>query len=338
MRHRRRGLTLLEVLAVVAIVGVLIALLLPAIQSAREAARRIRCGHNLKQIALACHVYHDQVGSFPPGNIASDDGSYSGTWWGWTSAILPSLEQTPLFDAINFAVPASDPANSTICLTLLSCYSCPSDGSSYGPRLVSWADASYSRSAIAAPTNYIACSGDTKSGTSFDRYSGDSSSLSGPEWAGWPWAVNLGCKGTFRGVFGDCSNARVVRLAEVTDGSSCTFLAGEQVISMHAFIAWPINTWTYGSTVIPLNWTTHLHEGQEELDGSDCEFGTAYEKAPHCYFNWSYTIGFRSRHPVGANFVMADSSVRFVKQSIDHRIYNALGSRAGGELITGEAF
>src|SRR5215813_4838886 len=122
MCPRRPGLTLLEVRAVVAIVGVLIALLLPAIHSAREAARRIRCGNNLKQIALACHAYHNQVGSFPPGNIASDDGSYSGTWWGWTSAILPGLEQTPLFDGINFAIPASDSANSTIRLTLLSSY------------------------------------------------------------------------------------------------------------------------------------------------------------------------------------------------------------------------
>jgi prepilin-type processing-associated H-X9-DG protein len=331
-------LTLLDVLAVIAIVGVLIALLLPAIHSAREVARRIHCGNNLKQIALACHAYHDQVGSFPPGNIAKDDGSYSGTWWGWTSAILPGLEQRPLFDAINFAVPASDSANSTIRLTLLSSYLCPSDASSHGPRLVLWADSNYSRPAIAAPTNYIACSGDTKTGTSFDRYSGDRSSLSGPEWAAWPWKVNLGCKGTFRGVVGDCSNARVVRLAQVTDGTTYTFLAGEQVISMHAFVAWPFNTWTYGSTVIPLNWMTYLHEGQEDVDGSVCEFGDAYENTPHCYLNWSYAIGFRSRHPAGANFAMTDGSVRFVKQSIDHRVYNALGSRAGSELISIEGF
>jgi prepilin-type processing-associated H-X9-DG protein len=323
---------------VLAVVGLLIALLLPAIHSAREAARRIDCANHLKQIALACHAYHDQVGSFPPGNIASDDGSYSGTWWGWTSAILPGLEQDPVFDGINFAFPASDSANSTIRLTMLQAFLCPSDSASHAVRLVPWADATYSNSVVAAPSNYVACSGDTKTGTHFDQFSGDNSSLSDPEWAGWPWAVNLGCKGTFRGVFGDCSNARVVRMAEVTDGSSSTFLVGEQVISMHAYVAWPMNTWTYGSTVIPLNWKTHLHEGDEEVDGTDCQFGNAYEKSPHCYFNWSYAIGFRSRHPWGANFAMADGSVRFVKQSIDHRIYNALGTRAASELISDDEF
>jgi prepilin-type processing-associated H-X9-DG protein len=215
---------------------------------------------------------------------------------------------------------------------------CPSDSSSQTARLVPWADATYSTSVVAAPSNYAACSGDTKTGTYFDRYSGDGSSLTGPEWAGWPWAVNLGCKGTFRGIFGDCSDGRVVRLAEVTDGTSSTFLAGEQVISMHAYVAWPINTWTYGSTVIPLNWTTNLREGEQEVDGTECKFGNAYEMTPHCYFNWSYAIGFRSRHPQGANFAMADSSVRFVKQSIDHRIYNALGTRAASELISNDGF
>src|SRR5262249_51277637 len=207
---RRPGFTLIEVLAAIAIIVVLIALLLPAVQSAREAARRLQCANNLKQIGLACQGYHDRIGSFPPGNVASDDGSYSGTWWGWASAILPDLEHGPLFDAINLAAPAAQPANATVRLTLLGGYLCPTDGTSHGLRLVPWVDAAYSSSARAAPTNYAACSGDTRTGTAFDRYSGDPTSLSGPEWQGWPWAANLGCKGTFRGVFGDCSNARVV--------------------------------------------------------------------------------------------------------------------------------
>src|SRR5262245_32952575 len=111
---RRPGITLLEVLVAVSIVAMVLALLLPAVQAAREAARRIQCADNLKQIGLACHNYHDRVGSFPPGNVASDDGSYSGTWWGWTSAILPYLEQGPLFDAIDLASPASDPVNASV--------------------------------------------------------------------------------------------------------------------------------------------------------------------------------------------------------------------------------
>jgi len=228
--------------------------------------------------------------------------------------------------------------NATVRLTLLSGFLCPSHGASRGVRLVPWVDATYSRSALATPTNYVACSGDTKTGSAYDRYSGDPSSLNGPEWEGWPWAVDLGCKGTFRGVFGDCSNARVIRMAEVTDGCSQTFLAGEQVTSMHAYVAWPVNTWTYGSTVIPLNWKTTLHDGDLDEDGTACQFGNAYEQTPHCYFNWSYAIGFRSAHPLAANFAMADGSVRFVKQSIDHRVYNALGTRGGGEVLSGNDF
>jgi prepilin-type N-terminal cleavage/methylation domain-containing protein/prepilin-type processing-associated H-X9-DG protein len=338
MKDRRSGFTLLEVLAVIAIVAILIALLVPAIQAAREAARRIACANNLKQIGLACQNYHDRIGSFPPGNVAIDDGSYSGTWWGWSSAILPDLEQGPLFDAINLAFPATDPVNSTVRQTLVDGFLCPTDGSSRGLRLIPWADATYSTSAVSAPTNYVGCSGDIKSGTVHDRFSGDPTELDGARWQGWPWAVSLGCKGTFRGIFGDCSNARVVRLAEVTDGASHTFLAGEQIVSMHAYIAWPISTWTMGSTIIPLNWDTSLHDGESDFDGSICHFGNAYEQTPHCYFNWSYTFGFRSRHPSGANFVMADGSVRFTKQSLAHPVYNAIGTRAGGEALPDDGF
>jgi prepilin-type N-terminal cleavage/methylation domain-containing protein/prepilin-type processing-associated H-X9-DG protein len=334
MSKHRPGFTLIEILVVSALIALLVALLLPAVQAAREAARRIQCANNLKQIGLACHSYHDQFGSFPPGNFAADDGSYSGTWWGWADGILPGLEQAPLFNAINFGFSSADPPNVTILQTLLSSYSCPSDSSGSALRLVPGVDASYSRSGIAAPSNYAACSGDTKTGTVFDGYSGDTTSLSGPEWAGWPWAATLGCKGTFRGIFGDCSKGRVVRLAEVTDGSSHTFLAGEQVCSMHAYIAWPVNTWTYGSTVIPLNWETSLHAGEQEADGTVCEFGRAYEQAPHCHYNWSYAIGFRSLHPLGANFTMADGSVRFVRETMDHRIYNVLGTRAASEIVS----
>jgi prepilin-type N-terminal cleavage/methylation domain-containing protein/prepilin-type processing-associated H-X9-DG protein len=338
MRKERPGFTLIEVLVVTAVIAIVVALLLPAVQAAREAARRIQCANNLKQIGLACLNYHDQVGSFPPGNIASDDGAYIGTWWGWASGILPGLEQAPLFNAINFGFSGADAPNVTVLTTLLGSYSCPSDSSGTSVRMVPWIDSSYNKSGDAAPTNYAGCVGDTKSGTVFDLYSGDTTSLNGPEWGSWPWAVDLGCKGTFRGIFGDCSNGMVIRLAQVTDGSSQTFLAGEQVPSMNAYISWAINTWTYASTVIPLNWKTDLHQGDVDVDGSTCQFGNVYDSTPHCYFNWSYAIGFRSLHPSGANFGLADGSVRFIKQTINHRVYNALGSRAGGEVCSSTDF
>jgi prepilin-type N-terminal cleavage/methylation domain-containing protein len=99
---KRRGFTLIELLVVIAIIAVLIALLLPAVQSAREAARRAQCINNLKQIALAVHNYHDQVGSFPPGNLTVDSWQWDGPWWGWATYILPQTELGTLYNALNF--------------------------------------------------------------------------------------------------------------------------------------------------------------------------------------------------------------------------------------------
>src|SRR4051794_22157681 len=115
MRSRRGGFTLIELLVVIAIIAVLIALLLPAVQSAREAARRAQCINNLKQLGLACHNYHDIVGSFPPGAINRGDASGNNWWagvaWNWMTMILPQTEQTPLYNAINIGFNNGDPQN-----------------------------------------------------------------------------------------------------------------------------------------------------------------------------------------------------------------------------------
>src|SRR5436309_2774433 len=127
--HRnRRGFTLIELLVVIAVIALLIGLLLPSVQSAREAARRAQCVNNLKQIGLGLHNYHDRVGSFPPGNLA--DTAYIGTWWSWTSLALPELEQPALYNAINFPMSCGDPANSSALTSLVVSFGCPSDSSS----------------------------------------------------------------------------------------------------------------------------------------------------------------------------------------------------------------
>ena len=103
---RRRGFTLIELLVVIAIIAVLIGLLLPAVQAAREAARRAQCVNHLKQIALAMHNYHDVNLSFPPGSMVNDiklPGGWGGSWWPWSAKILPQMEQTALFNSINFS-------------------------------------------------------------------------------------------------------------------------------------------------------------------------------------------------------------------------------------------
>ncbi len=116
--HPGRGFTLIELLVVIAIIAILIALLLPAVQAAREAARRVQCTNNLKQIGFALHNYHDALGTFPMGYAArgkfADGHSDTAPGWGWASMILPQLEQGPLFNAANMGLAVESPQNATV--------------------------------------------------------------------------------------------------------------------------------------------------------------------------------------------------------------------------------
>ena len=126
----RRGFTLIELLVVIAIIAILVALLLPAVQQAREAARRTGTRNNLKQIALALHNYHDTHNTFPPGWIGATAGrpDVEGTaGWGWASMLLPSLDQGPLFQSIDFSLPITDPVHAPVRRLMLPVFRSPSD-------------------------------------------------------------------------------------------------------------------------------------------------------------------------------------------------------------------
>jgi prepilin-type N-terminal cleavage/methylation domain-containing protein/prepilin-type processing-associated H-X9-DG protein len=134
MSPRRRGFTLIELLVVIAIIGILIAILLPAVQAVREAARRAQCTNHLRQIGIALHNYHGANNVLPMGYAHLPTYSWGG--FGWGSSILPHMDQTPLFAAINFDLPVWTQQNTTVATTFISLYFCPSDETSADNYLV----------------------------------------------------------------------------------------------------------------------------------------------------------------------------------------------------------
>jgi len=342
---RRRGFTLIELLVVIAIIAVLIALLLPAVQSAREAARRAQCVNNLKQIGLAMHNYHDIVGSFPPGSLvnrltAPTAGGWGGAWWPWAAFILPQMEQNPLYNAINFSVGQTAasingsnfaPANTTIGVQIIATYLCPSDDSNKVFTDRRWTTISNLNGPVsAAATNYVVSVGDPRTGNpAFDQWS------SAPSTAYWL------CDGTFQGMFGDCSSGQTTNIATVTDGTSNTFLVGENSPNYNGQSCWVCGHGAWAGTHVPMNWLTKLKDGERDpTDGTVCSisFLGNITQAKFCYRNQFYIWGFKSKHPGGVNMAMADGSVKFLKQTMHPRVYNALGTRHRGEVVSADAY
>jgi len=185
----RRGFTLVELLVVIAIIGILMSLLLPAVQAAREAARRIECANNLKQMGLALQNYHDSYKSFPSGFVFPNK-----TFW--SGLLLQQMEEVPLYDTLNFSAAWTAPPNSTACATLLSVYRCPS---STAPEHLT-AQGIDDR----VPCNYLACS------------SGTAPLESGPD----PLVGRTYSDGVF------FLNSHI-RMADIIDGTSSTVAIGE---------------------------------------------------------------------------------------------------------------
>ncbi|WP_337176116.1 DUF1559 domain-containing protein [Paludisphaera sp.] len=316
-RNTRRGFTLIELLVVIAIIAVLIALLLPAVQAAREAARRMQCVNNLKQIGLAVHNYGDVVGSLPPGT----SGCCNGTWQAF---ILPYLEQTALANSYNFMNPRYvHPDNTTVTRSFINALLCPSVGLQHKP--VSGALGAFTGQLSAH--NYVANFG----ATDIDQQDvlGDS------RFAGAPF-----------GFIAPYSNAnhvaspnkgRLVTIATITDGTSNTMLASELIIIPRENELRGM-TWWADST----SFTAYLAPNSPipDMMYSDRACVPTIARPTPCANATAgpLYLAARSLHSGGVNAAMADGSVRFMKNSISLPIWRALSTTQGGEVISSDSY
>ncbi|WP_165249502.1 DUF1559 domain-containing protein [Paludisphaera soli] len=322
--RERRGFTLIELLTVLAVVGLLVALLLPAVQAAREAARRAQCGSNLRQIGLAIHGYHDAWQVLPPGYLASSPrptraatGPELGPGWGWGMLVLPFAEQRPVYDAANFDLGFGDVngdlvglrENRTVRQVGLALFLCPSGGGGDGPLEVGGG------TIAGSPGQYVASAGDLD--------------LSRPPFLGTGLLLPNGRVG----------------IGGATDGASSTLMVGERSRDV-AEAAW---SGTHGShaELVPL--CAKPGRSSEACvalmfllmgrtgPATDLISGSLPDAAPLDPRS-AGPDGFASRHPGGCQFLMGDGSVRFLKQSLAPPVFRALASRAGGEVVGADSY
>ncbi|WP_171472031.1 DUF1559 domain-containing protein [Frigoriglobus tundricola] len=300
----RRGFTLIELLVVIAIIAVLIGLLLPAVQKVRDAAARLRCANNLKQIGLALHSYHDADQSFPAGVRSahvSEWGETDAPGWGWAAYLLPHVEQDNLFRTIRFDLSIADPRNAAARATPVAVFRCPSD---------------------AAPPTFTA------------SHEGADGRTPGPPICDVAAANYLGMSTTDDFVEGDMftvtwdgvlyPNSRV-RLTDVTDGTSQTFAASERD-QRHGQATWTgavpgasshaigTDVWLDDNVALTLGFVGDAHKPGE--------VGATMASAHHT-----------SAHGTGANFLFCDGHVKFLTPSIDFATFKALATRAGNEVV-----
>ena len=336
---RRRGFTLIELLVVIAIISVLIALLLPAVQSAREAARRAQCTSNLKQIGLAIANYESAVACIVSGYISTNASQGwpgvpgydpdaatgdNGPGWGWLALLLPYVEQGPLFGAANVNLPTWAADNSTVVIIQLSVYQCPSANNP--TPTCSMVDAKGNLLPVANP--FFA-----RANYQYNQGWNDSSM---------PASVNeedplTGCNGPIY------RNSRVT-YAGVTDGLSNTVVAGEKTpyladatwvgiipgyrhFAYNAFASAGTGglgvNYDYPGALLASHSGPSLYEDPVVIHPPNSPIG--------------HTDEFYALHPGGANVLFGDGSVRFIKQSINLRTWQALSSRCGGEVISADA-
>jgi prepilin-type N-terminal cleavage/methylation domain-containing protein/prepilin-type processing-associated H-X9-DG protein len=302
-----RGFTLIELLVVIAIIAVLIGLLLPAVQAAREAARRAQCSNNLKQIGLGMHSYHGVHNTFPPGYVTAvvNDpvAPEIGPGWGWGVMILNQLEQQPLYQGINFNLQITDPGSQTARTPILAVFLCPSNVGS-GPVVASSLTGTILTTDVAAG-QYVASAGQLEPGE---------------------------FPGSNNGVF--YRNSRN-GLRDITDGSSATLMVGERSRNI-ADATWvgAVPIWQLCTNP---RWVVQECGPASTLVVSHT--GTAATGSIYVPNSKSSMVDdYWSLHPGGCNFLFCDVSVRFIKESVNPSIFSYLSTRAGGEVVSSDQF
>jgi prepilin-type N-terminal cleavage/methylation domain-containing protein/prepilin-type processing-associated H-X9-DG protein len=340
--HRKRpGFTLIELLVVIAIIAILIGLLVPAVQKVRDAAARLQCSNNLKQIGLGVHDYIDTYKALPVGEFNDDCQN-----WGWMTAILPYVEQGPLYNNlnaqlwVNFTIfipgggavtaPGQTPgfdvdnlngygtgggvintaAGGGAPQTVIPIYICPSDN---------WPNQT---TQPFGKTNYLANLGNDTSGLT-----------PGTNWNSWS-NPNYA---TFNGPMVHSNNNNYTfacKITGITDGTSNTGLAGEvtgNLISTLGFLKSATNTFPIWAGGNPENeGISHQYNYFRLMDGNYPPNNTLGPATGGTYLT---DRAFSSNHTGGVNFVFCDGSVHFISNSIDGPSYTALGSRASNDIV-----